>query len=54
MKKIEKNCPPPVKAKNPTTNYQPESHKDFCVRCYLHNNGCPNTGGIVKDRECRI
>ena len=42
------------KAKNPTTNYPPSPHKEFCARCYLHNGGCPNTGGVSKDRDCSI
>lgn len=53
MKKIEK-IPTPAKAKNPTTNYPPKSHKEFCMRCYGHNIGCPNTDGVIKDCDCKI
>lgn len=28
--------------KNPTTNYQADSHKEFCKRCKVYNNGCPS------------
>lgn len=27
--------------KNPTTNFYPDSHKQFCKRCKTFNGGCP-------------
>lgn len=43
-----------IKGKNPTTNYQQDTHKVFCERCYKHNNGCPKTKTGCKDRSCSL
>lgn len=37
---------------NPTTNYAPDTHKQFCKRCLAyHNNECPNPYGM---KECSL
>lgn len=41
-------------AKNPTTNYSKDSHKDFCKRCMSHNSGCPITTGRFPSKECSL
>lgn len=33
------------RVKNPTTNFAPDSHKQFCKRCNDFNKGCPAKGG---------
>lgn len=34
-----------VQIKKSTTNYAPDSHKEFCKRCFAHNGRCTNPGG---------
>ena len=40
--------------KNPTTNCEKDSHKEFCKRCISHNNGCPRTTGRFPSKECSL
>lgn len=42
------------KQKNPTTNYAPDKHKEFCKRCFSHNGKCPNTGKVSHDPNCKL
>lgn len=38
-----------------TTNYAPDSHRKFCLRCYAKNGGrCPATGRIAMSRTCDL
>lgn len=43
-----------VKGKNPTTNYNKDTHKAFCERCFAYNGGCINTGTKRKDHKCAL
>lgn len=38
--------------KNPTTNFAPDSHKEFCQRCEAHNHGCQLSGAAR--RACAV
>ena len=41
--------------KNPTCNYPKSTHKEFCLRCLVHNNGrCPDTGTIRIRKSCSL
>ena len=38
-----------------TTNYAPDSHKKFCVRCYTyHGDRCPATGTRRPSKTCDL
>ena len=41
--------------KNPTYNYPKSTHKEFCLRCRVHNNGgCPITGTGRTSKSCSL
>ncbi len=40
--------------KNPTTNYRPDKHSEFCKRCFAHNGYCVETGDLRKSFACNI
>ena len=42
------------KKTNHTTNYPKDSHKQFCLRCFRFNEGCPKTGRKRKAPDCRL
>ena len=41
--------------KKPTTNYEKDSHKKFCKRCFMQNDfKCPSNHEIYPDPNCEI
>ena len=40
--------------KNPTTNFPKDTHKDFCVRCFRHNGGCPDGRPVDQLKGCSL
>lgn len=49
MKKLLKE-----KNKTKSTNYQMDSHKEFCKRCFSYNNGCPDNQGGKPNKQCSL
>lgn len=37
-----------------TTNYAPDSHRKFCLRCYTRNGRCPATGTLRVSKTCDL
>ena len=42
------------RAKNPTTNYGKDTHKQFCERCIAFNGFCPETGTQRRSYVCSL
>lgn len=40
------------KQKNPTTNFAPATHAQFCARCLAHNGKCLVSGRKVPSKQC--
>lgn len=37
-----------------TTNYEADTHKKFCKRCYEYNKRCPDTKSYKISKTCDI
>lgn len=51
-----KTCEEKIKNGRGTTNYPPDTHKEFCDRCYNRYNGgvCPETGTRARSKKCSV